>query len=91
MPDVDPETKYYNPKTKAPKWRCKYCPKRYSLNGGTRIITAYLFNKHEISDNTRKDISTKKRQLSIEESIATGEQHPRLRRRLNKGSDYTTI
>src|SRR6266536_1256669 len=91
MPDVDPETKYYNPKTKALEWRCKYCPKRYSLSGRTRIIMAYLLNKHEISDRTYREITTTKRQLSIKESITTREQHPRLRRRLNKSGDYMTI
>ena len=50
----------------------------------------HLSKKHDITGLTRKEASKGKRQLSIEESISTGEQHPRLRRRLTTGT-YSTI
>ncbi len=50
----------------------------------------HLRKEHDITDQSRKEISKEKRQLSIKESIANGEQHPRLRRRLNTGA-YSTI
>jgi hypothetical protein len=50
----------------------------------------HLRKEHDITDQSRKEILKGKRQLSIEESIANGEQHPRLRRRLNTG-EHSTI
>jgi hypothetical protein len=83
MPDEDPETKYYNWKTGSLEWRCQYCPKKYALNGGTRILKAHLRSTHGINDQSPREITHQKRQLSIEETLNTAEQHPRLRRRLN--------
>src|SRR6266536_1070707 len=90
MPDDDPNTQYFNVVTKAPEWRCRYCNQRYALNRGTKIQKDHLRKEHDITDSTRHENHTKKRQLSIEESIATGQQHPRLRRRLITGT-YSTI
>jgi hypothetical protein len=42
MPDVDPETKYWSKINGQLEWRCKYCPKRYALNGGTRCMKSHL-------------------------------------------------
>jgi hypothetical protein len=83
MPDEDPETKYYNRKTGALEWRCRYCHKKYALNGGTRILKSHLRALYGITDKSSREITTQKRQLLLEESIAIADQHPYLRRRLN--------
>jgi hypothetical protein len=90
MPNKDPNTKYFNAKTKALEWRCRYCNQRYALNGGTWVLMNHLSKEHDITGITRKEASKGKRQLLIEESISTGEQHPRLRRRLTTRT-YLTI
>ena len=90
MPNEDLNTIYYYLKTLAPKQRCRYCNQRYKLNGSTRILMNHLRQEHNIKDKSRQEISTRKRQLLIEESIAYREQHPRLRRRLNTRS-YLTL
>jgi hypothetical protein len=41
MPDIDSGTKYYSITNKL-EWRCKYCSKRYTLNGGTRLIKVHI-------------------------------------------------
>ena len=48
---------------------------------------AYLRNKHDITNSTRREVISKKRQLSIKESISIREQHPYLRRRLIRPSN----
>ena len=60
MPDEDPETKYYNRKTGSLEWRCKYCPKKYALNGGTRILKAHLCSTHGINDQSPREITNQK-------------------------------
>jgi hypothetical protein len=82
MPSANPETKYVNWKTKREEWRCKYCEKKYSLNGGTVIIKTHLL-EHGITDESPRLLTTKKRQLSIEEAVTNGESRSRLRRKLN--------
>ena len=47
MPDLDTETLYYHPTTAKLEWRCKYYLKRYTLNGGIRLIKQYLIAAHE--------------------------------------------
>jgi hypothetical protein len=61
MADKDPETKYFNSRTRKLKWRCGYCPKRYALNGGTRIIKLHLSSCHQIIDRSRRVLTNKKR------------------------------
>ena len=70
MPDEDPEIKYYNRKTGALEWRCRYCHKKYALNRGTRILKSYLRALYGITDKSSREITTQKRQLLLEESIA---------------------
>src|SRR6266536_5896840 len=82
MPNDNPNTQYFNVVIKAPKWRYRYYNQRYALNRGTKIQKDYLRKEHDITDSTRYKNYTKKRQLLIEESIATRQQHPRLRCRL---------
>ena len=41
MPDVNPETRYYDDNGEL-EWRCKYCPKTYALSGGTAVIMDHL-------------------------------------------------
>jgi hypothetical protein len=82
MPSEDRDFKYYSSKTKKPEWRCKYCSKTYALNGGTAIIKTHLLDKHQIQNTTPRATTAQKRQLSMEEAVANGERHPRLRRRL---------
>jgi hypothetical protein len=36
MPDPNTEYRYFNRGKE--EWRCKYCSKAYSTNGGTRVI-----------------------------------------------------
>lgn len=59
------------------------CPKKYALNGGTRILKAYLRSTHGINDQSPREITNQKQQLSIKEIINTAEQHLRLCRRLH--------
>ena len=58
MPDIDIGTKYYSSTNKL-EWRCKYCSKRYTLNGGTRLIKVHLKADHDISE-----LSTRQEQIN---------------------------
>jgi len=82
MPDVDPETKYRSKINGQLEWRCKYCPKRYALNGGTRCMKSHLQACHDIYHDSPRAEKVKKRQRSIEEAIAYGAESTTKRRRL---------
>jgi hypothetical protein len=79
MPDLDTEALYYHPTTRKLEWRCKYCPKRYTINGGTRLIKQHLVVAHDISERSPRQERLIKRQRTIEEANAFGERHPRKR------------
>ena len=83
MPDIDPESLYYHPKTTKLEWRCKYCPKRYALNGGTRLIKQHLITAHHISESSSRQEQAIKRQRTIEEAVISGQNNPRKRRLIN--------
>jgi hypothetical protein len=80
MPDLDIETKYYSTTNSQLEWRYKYCPKRYALNGGTRCMKSHLKTIHNISEDSPREERAKKRQLSIEDALATGSANPQKRR-----------
>jgi hypothetical protein len=82
MPDSDVEALYYHPITRKLEWRCKYCSKRYTLNGGTRVIKLHLISAHEILETSPRQDRLLKRQRTIEEAITFGEKHPRKRQQL---------
>lgn len=82
MPDPNPETKYYSQISNKLEWRCRYCPKRYSLNGGTRCIMSHLNATHDINQRSPREERAKKRQLSIEDALTSGLSNPQKRRRL---------
>ena len=82
MPDKDPETKYNNQTNRRAEWRCKYCLKKYLLNSGTRCPKAHLRDIHSINETSSRDDRTRKRQLSMEDSVAIAKKHPYSRRRL---------
>jgi hypothetical protein len=83
MPDSDPETKYFSQANGRVEWRCKYCPKKYLLNGGTRCPKDHLRTIHSIDETSPRDNKTRKRQLSMEDSVAMAKNHPQSRRRLS--------
>jgi hypothetical protein len=91
MPDKDPETKYFNLTNGRMEWRCKYCPKKYLLNGGTRCPKVHLRVIHSIDEKTSRDNKTGKRQLSMEESVAMAKKHPHGRRRLSEEASGLSI
>ena len=80
MPDLNIKTKYYLTTNSQLKQRCKYCPKRYALNKGTRCIKSYLKTIHNISKDSPREERAKKRQLSIKDALATGLVNPQKRR-----------
>ena len=81
MPDIDIGTKYYSITNKL-EWRCKYCSKRYTLNGGTRLIKVHLKSDHDISELSVRQERSIKRQLSIQDALITAISNPQKRRRL---------
>jgi hypothetical protein len=81
MPDKDIGTKYYNTTNKL-EWRCRYCTKRYTINGGTRLIKLYLKSTHDISELSARQERSIKRQMSITDSLAAATSNPQKRRRL---------
>jgi hypothetical protein len=84
MLDKDPKTKYINQTNRRIEWRCKYCSKKYLLNSGTRCPKAHLRTIHLIHETSPRDNKTKKRQLSIEDSITIAKKHLHSRRRLSE-------
>ena len=92
MPDKDPETLYYHPTTTKLEWRCKYCSKRYAINGGTRLIKQYLIAAHEILEKSPRQERLIKRQRTIKEATTFGEKHPRKRQLITlDNSKYYTL
>lgn len=92
MPDSDPETKYYSSRNRNQlEWRCRYCSKRYALNGGTRLIRAHLRHSHEITQDSPRADKFKKRQQTIQEAMETGETQNHKRRRFEGLSDNNTL
>lgn len=82
MPDLDTETLYYHPATGKLEWRCKYCPKRYTLNGGTFIMKQHLKSAHKISERSARQERLLKRQRTIEEANTLGEEYRRKRQHI---------
>jgi hypothetical protein len=93
MPDLDTETLYYHPTTAKLEWRCKYCLKRYTLNGGTSIMKQHLKLVHGILESSPRQERLLKRQRTIEEAITFGEKHPRKRQliALDNSKYYTLL
>ena len=93
MPDLDAETLYYHPTTGKLEWRCKYCPKRYALNGGTSIMKQHLQSAYRILASSSRQERLIKRQRTIKEAITFGEKHPRKRQliALDNSKYYTLI
>ena len=83
MPDIDPESLYYHPTSRKVEWRCKYCLKKYAINGGTRLIKLHLISAHDISENSPRQERIIKRQRTIEEAIISRENNLRKRRLIN--------
>ena len=77
MPDPDTAFRYFNASGKE-QWRCKYCSKAYSMNGGTRIVVKHLQESHNVKESSPREVRSAKRQMSIEASIC----QPQKRRRL---------
>ena len=80
MPDLDIDHKYHNQTTNKLEWRCKYCPKKYTVNGGTRCIKAHLKYSHEVTELSPRTEKAQKRQRSIKEAMVTGNRNPQKRR-----------
>jgi hypothetical protein len=80
MPNSNIESLYYHPGTTKLEWRCKYCPKRYTINGGTRVIKLHLTSVHGIIENSPRQERIIQRQRTIEEAVAFGQENPRKRR-----------
>lgn len=91
MPDPDAETKYYSKTNHQLEWRCRYCPKRYAVNGGTRLIKTHLKSIHEITEDSPRDIRARKRQVSIQDALVAGAANPQKRRRVRGDSIGITI
>jgi hypothetical protein len=75
-------TMYYSIANKL-EWRCKYCSKRYILNGGTRLIKIHLKSDHDISELSVRQERSLKRQLSIQDALITAISNPQKRRRFS--------
>jgi hypothetical protein len=56
MPDSDAETLYYHPTTGKLEWRCQYCPKRYNLNGDTRIVKQHLILVYTMLEDSPRQL-----------------------------------
>jgi hypothetical protein len=94
MPDLDTETLYYHPTTGKLEWRCKYCSKRYALNGGTRVIKQHLISAYDILETLPCEEHIIKCQRTIDEAIIAGENNHRKRRHVNTialDSKYYTL
>ena len=83
MPDSDAEALYHHPTTRKLEWRCRYCAKRYTLNGGTRVIKLHLISAYDISESSPRQQHIIQRQRTIEEAITFREKNPRKRRFIN--------
>jgi hypothetical protein len=90
MPDIDIRTKYYGTTNKL-EWRCKYCSKRYTINGGTRLIKAHLKADHSISELSIRQERSVKRQILIQDALITATSNPQKRRRLGGNLEETDL
>lgn len=79
MPDSNIEFLYYHLITRKLKWRCKHCPKRHALKGGTRVIKLHL-GLHGISESSPHQKRLIQRQRTIKEAVASEQNNPRKRR-----------
>jgi BED zinc finger len=82
MPDPDTEYRYFSTTGKE-EWRCKYCPKTYSVNGGTRVIQKHLLEKHKKTEKSPREETSAKRQRSIEHAFELSQNQSFKRRKLN--------
>jgi hypothetical protein len=90
MPDVDIGTKYFSTTNKL-EWRCKYCSKKYAVNGGTRLIKVHLKADHDVSELSARQERSIKRQLSIQDALITATSNPQKRRRLGASGKLISI
>jgi hypothetical protein len=86
MPDVDPETRYYDDNGEL-EWRCRYCPKTYALSGGTSVIMDHLCHPpseegHGLERHAARDAHAKNQQTTIQSAMKQAEEYPYKRRRL---------
>lgn len=72
---------YSNSHTGKLEWRCKYCPKRYTCSGGTKIIVLHLLS-HGITSDTPRQTLQRQRQRLISEAFDTAQANPQKRKRL---------
>ena len=82
MPAPDTEYRYFSTTGKE-EWRCKYCPKAYSINGGTRVIQRHLLEKHKKTEKSSREDTSAKRQRSIEHALELSQNQSFKRRKLN--------
>ena len=68
MPDPNTEYRYFGTNGKE-EWRCKYCSKGYSINGGTRVIQRHLLEKHTKTEKSSREDTSTKRQRSIKHAL----------------------
>ena len=90
MPDIDIGTEYYNT-TNRLEWRCKYCSKRYTINGGTRLIKAHLRIDHSIGELSVRQERSVKRQMLLQDALITATMNPQKRRRLGGSLEETAF
>jgi hypothetical protein len=82
MPDPNTEYRYFSTTGKE-EWRCKYCPKAYNINGGTRVIQRHLLEKHTKTEKSSREETSAKRQRSIEHALELAQNQSFKRRKLN--------
>jgi len=67
MPSEDVETRYTDSRNRD-IWRCKYCTKFYTTNGGTTIIKKHLLYIHQVGELPPRESQSLKRQLTLKEA-----------------------
>jgi hypothetical protein len=80
MPDSDAEALYNHPTTGKLEWRCRYCVKRYALNGGTRVIKLHLVSAHDISESSPREEHIIHAREQLKKPLALEKGNPRKRR-----------
>ena len=95
MPDVNPETRYYDDNGEL-EWRCKYCPKTYALSGGTAVIMDHLCDPpseegHGLERHAARDAQAKNQQTTIQSAMKQAEEYPYKRRREGDSSGGGSI
>jgi hypothetical protein len=76
MPDSDAEALYHHPTTGKLEWRYRYCAKRYTLNGGTRVIKLHLISAYDISESSPRQQYIIQRQRTIEKLLPLEKRTP---------------